>query len=310
MMKVRVLLVTHNGEKFLNEQIESILNQVGCQVILFCADTGSTDQTLEILNTWKEKGDIENIVHLGELPAVNAFLKAIEIVNNNFPLALSDQDDIWERDKLSKQLALLNNDVPQLICHDRSIIDLNGLRILDSQTKVRQLGLKNALIENVVFGNTVLMNKRGIDLVRKHKSSNLVMHDSFIYLLFSCLGQTTYIHESLTRYRIHNRNLVGLPNTLVRIKKFRLNSAAFYQQNKSFFNLYYKEISNANLDIFSNYFKILETERPLCRLLYIVTSSIRRQSIFQTLLWKLLIFLYNPKPLSLINFERKSSMYD
>jgi hypothetical protein len=178
----------------------------------------------------------------------------------------------------------------------------------DSQINFRFLKLKNALVENVVFGNTILMNKEGIDLVRNHRTTNVLMHDSLIYLAFSCFGQITFIQKPLTKYRTHHSNFIGIPKANARIRNFRLNIDGFYRQNRTFFDIYKNDILKSDAELFTKYFEIFENRNRFQRILRAISAPIARQTRLQTLIWKILVVFYGPERLDLAISSRKSSM--
>jgi rhamnosyltransferase len=305
--EVEVLLATFNGEAFIAEFLESLLQQEGVRIHLRVSDDGSTDETLEIVKTYEDKFESFKIL-IGPAKGPNAnFLYLIEESSHEY-VALADQDDLWEKEKLITQISHLRGSAPQLICHDRRVIDVKGSEIRCSQIRVRVLNLKNALVENVVFGNTILLNQQGVDLIRSHKSSNLFIYDSYIYLIFSCFGQITFIQKPLTDYRLHNNNLVGIPNTYLRFKNFSSNLQSFYHQNKTFFDLYRDEIRELDTDLFIKYFQIFERKNRIVNTLKILRTPIKRQKNLQTLAWKILTIIYGCKRLDFKSLERKSSM--
>ena len=305
--EVEVLLATHNGQSFVGEFLKSLSRQRGVKIHLRVSDDGSTDKTLQIVDS--HKNDFEScevFTGPGEGPSANFFF-LIEKASYEY-IFLADQDDIWEENKLLTQLWFLEGNAPQLVCHDRSIINSCGEKVANSQTSVRFLGLGNALIENVVFGNTILMNKQGVDLVRRHKSSEVVMYDSFIYLLFSCFGQTTFIQEALTRYRIHDRNFTGIPNAKSRLKNFRFNTFSFYRQNLAFFQVNESLLSHSDVDIFMKYFQIFDCKNPAIKLLRIIRARLVRQSIALTAIWKFLFLFYSAERFEIETLRRSSSI--
>jgi glycosyltransferase involved in cell wall biosynthesis len=292
--EVEVLLATFNGESFIESFLESLSRQVGVRIHLRVSDDGSSDQTIKLIKLYEAKFEsCEIFLGPSKGPTEN-FFSLIENSSHEY-VALADQDDVWDESKLATQLTFFKGNGPQLICHNRAIIDPVGLRIQESQINIRHLELRNALVENVVFGNTILLNKQGIKLVRAHKSSNLVMYDSFMYLLFSCLGNVTFIEKSLTDYRIHDKNFVGVPRTLSKIKSFRFNVNLYYQQNRSFFQLYEKEISASDAEVFKKYFDVFEKKSLMKQVLVSIRAPIVRQQKLETSIWKCLILFLVPR---------------
>jgi len=307
--QVEVLLATFNGELYLTEFLESVALQEGVRIHLRVSDDGSTDKTLAIVESYENRFESCKIFDGPRKGPSANFFSLIDQSVHEF-VALADQDDIWEKNKLLTQISFIAGNTPQLVCHDRSIINSDGLKTKNSQITVRILDLRNALIENVVFGNTILLNKLGVDLVRRQKMSNLIMFDSYIYLIFSCLGKITFVNNPLTMYRIHEGNLVGTPSNLKKLKNFAVNLNATYEQNRTFFSYNMKDIFQSDIEIFRKFFKIFESKRRIHRLLHTLRAPISRQKTSQTLIWKILVLIYNLKLPAFNNFDRKSSMKD
>jgi len=289
--EVEVLLATYNGEAFLGEFLESLLQQEGVRIHLRVSDDGSTDETLGIIRAYENRFESCKVFSgPAKGPSAN-FLYLIDKSSHNF-VALADQDDLWEKEKLLTQISHLKGNEPQLICHDRRVMDSRGFVIRDSQIQIRFLDLKNALVENVVFGNTILLNKQGVELLKNHKSSNFFYYDSYIYLIFSCFGQATFIQKPLTNYRLHDRNLVGIPSTYLKFKNFKTNLQFYYQQNRTFFDLYKDQIRESDTELFVSYLHLFKKRNRIVQTLKILRAPIARQKKLQTLTWKFLIVFY------------------
>lgn len=99
MKTVMVIMSTYNGEKFIQEQIDSILNQINCCTKIYVRDDGSTDRTVEILDDYKQRGLIDYCVGENLKPA-KSFLTALLDCRTSRLLRISDQASIWEKDKL------------------------------------------------------------------------------------------------------------------------------------------------------------------------------------------------------------------
>ena len=130
-MTTSVALCTFNGEKFLKEQLDSILNQtVTIDEIIVC-DDGSTDATISILNSYKEKfPEIFNIyINEENLRSVKNFEKAMLLCKNEI-IFLSDQDDIWEKNKVEKCLDFFKKEEEiDVFCSNAFIINEKGEKL-------------------------------------------------------------------------------------------------------------------------------------------------------------------------------------
>ena len=141
MEKVCVLMSTYNGEKYLKEQIESILNQENIEVDILIRDDGSTDNTLNILENYTQK--YKNIrYYTGEnLRSAKSFMNLLFTVKEYDYYAFSDQDDVWKKNKLYTAVSKLKEGY-DLYGGKKSIVDseLNILNIEDEVPVSLELG--------------------------------------------------------------------------------------------------------------------------------------------------------------------------
>lgn len=213
--RVAILMSTYNGEKYLTEQIESIVNQSFPNWVLYIRDDGSTDKTTEIIKKFTRK--YSNIIFFNEdniknVGIVKSFIYLLENVSADYYM-FSDQDDVWLKNKVqdSVELANRNNTTPLCIFSDLEIVTqdlhpvrrMNGSNVWTSFTKL--------LFTNCVTGCTMLFNDK---LKRLIKFSELdfdliYMHDWWIGLLAALFGKVIYLNEATILYRQHGDNVVG-----------------------------------------------------------------------------------------------------
>jgi glycosyltransferase involved in cell wall biosynthesis len=224
---VTVLLATYNGEKFLEQQLESLAVQEGVQVQVVANDDGSTDSTVAILEKWIKKGLIKKVVHTNRLGANKSFLRLLSIELEGDYFAFCDQDDVWHPRKLKVLLNEIDLISPQMVFCARSLIDETGMKITQKQAKSIKPSFQNALVENLAPANTVVINSSAKSLIARFSYANAAYFDSWMYLLISGVGTANYINQQLVEYRIHRGNTVGL-------RKYRLSKTINAVQNYIF----------------------------------------------------------------------------
>ena len=260
--KVQILLATYNGEKFLREQLDSIVNQKYKLWELLIHDDGSEDNTLSIINEYQNNfpskikllsdkkifsSASKNFFHLIQHRSADANL-----------YCLSDQDDIWHNCKLKfivKEYNLNENEKPILIHSDLSLIDNKGKLLEKSHNKLinnqkNHITKDTAIYYNPVPGCAMTINAFLADKISYKKC--MVMHDWWI-LLHAIYEDATmiYISQPLVKYRQHSENVLGykkinifilIMRLLFKIPNYAKNVKKAYYQSKYFYNqpgLYY-----------------------------------------------------------------------
>ena len=176
---VLVLMATYNGEKYLNDQLKSIFNQTGVLVKVLVRDDGSTDNTISILEDWSKTNNLEWYTgeHLNVQFGFYDLMVHAKNYNYNY-FAFSDQDDIWDSDKLYIALQHLqeaDNLKPSLYYCGQKLVDEN-LNYLDTHYLNTKRNLKTKFIFSDIAGCTAVFNK---DLLLK--SSKIKRANTYIF---------------------------------------------------------------------------------------------------------------------------------
>lgn len=222
-MKIDILLSTYNGEAFLEELLQSLENQTCLDWQLMVRDDGSSDKTLAILNSYRDKDRDRVLIinnkkkHLGPK---NSFEVLLYESNADY-IMFCDQDDVWMPDKirisLDKVLEIEQQHPghPVLVFSDLTVTDQN-LKVLHPSlwkyTKVNPENIKNIyrlLINNPVVGCTVMINKTVKPLVLPIPE-RAVMHDWWIALNVAEKGKVGYLTQPTLLYRLHGNNSLGV----------------------------------------------------------------------------------------------------
>lgn len=221
-MKISVALCTYNGEKFLKEQIDSILNQnLSVDEIVVC-DDGSTDSTIPILKSYEKKfPEIFKIHQNGKnLRSVKNFEKAISLCENEI-IFLSDQDDIWLPEKVEKYVDYFhkNPDI-SVLCSNGYGIDEEGetldiVTIWDVPELVRKKEGDFNYFENIAFvgnfatGAAMAIRKNFLNEVIPFPEIMDFHHDEWMALISSHQNKFALLDEKLFKYRVHAHQQVG-----------------------------------------------------------------------------------------------------
>lgn len=225
---------------FINEQLQSLEAQTVAHLDLWVSDDGSEDNTLAELKVFKKnwsKGKFEILNHkrvtskIAFTPASgsNENFRSL-ILNQDIKgdyFAFCDQDDVWDADKLERAGEWLSHqpeDQPCLHCTRTRIIDSAGKLTGKSPLFSKPPSFANAMVQNIAAGNTIVLNKKAMELIR-HSASNtdFVSHDWWCYIIVTAYkGLVKYDEKPSLSYRQHGNNLVG-ENATWKARMTRLN---------------------------------------------------------------------------------------
>ena len=243
--EISVVLCTYNGEKFLEEQLQSILNQSILPREIEVSDDGSSDHTMDIVHRVSAASDpsirwtiVQRQEPLG--PAAN-FAAALTQANYDL-IALSDQDDVWESSKLEILVAALENSADaSLVFSDATIISdtggtsgslMNTLRLTPGEFRAISSGaaLDALMRRNLVTGATLMLRKSLLDSALPIPHG--WVHDEWLALVSALQHGVIFEPLRLTRYRQHQSNQIGAVKTDSAEARRRLREpwGAFHQK--------------------------------------------------------------------------------
>jgi len=212
---VAILMGTKNGAAFLPDQLRSIADQTHENWFLIASDDGSADATRAVLARFaasqRQKCMVRGGPRLGA--RANFMSLAIDPTIQADYFAFSDQDDVWHRDKLRRALvwlASVPNDVPALYGGRTELITVDGKPCGMSPLFVRRPTFRNALVQSLAGGNTMVFNRAAKTLLETAAVSDVAVHDWWLYQLISAAGGAIhYDPQPMLQYRQHPDNLFG-----------------------------------------------------------------------------------------------------
>lgn len=227
---VSIAMTSFNGEKYIEAQLNSIINQSHKNIEIIICDDKSSDNTINIIKKYIQKfAFIQLHINKKNLGYAKNFEKAIKLCSGKY-IALSDQDDIWENNKLQKQLESIREtentypNIPVLAHCDLSMINEDNNIFNNSYFKYRKYKLKkekdlgHILGPCGVMGNTIMFNK-----VLKEKilpfPPYIENHDYWISLINEIYGRRITQDDKLVKYRIHSTNTSNNKNKLQKNNK-------------------------------------------------------------------------------------------
>lgn len=256
--KVAILLSAYNGEKYIKEQIDSLICQTYKNIHIYIRDDGSKDNTISIIKEYKN----ENITLIEgkNCGYIKSFFALLEKVENADYYAFCDQDDVWREDKIERtieKLSKLDEDKPNLFSSNSDYYDID-LNFVEYGEINRIYNFRNSLVECISQGMTMCINKTARDMLVENTPKNCISHDCYIYMLCAGLGQIVYDKEPLVKYRRHTTSVTAEGKNFIelqiwRIKKFLLGDSLklIRKQIIEFGNLYMDKLNGEDRKILS-----------------------------------------------------------
>lgn len=207
---ISVCMATYNGAKYLKEQIDSILFQLGESDELIISDDSSTDGTVEILETYLIDSRVHLLLNNTFRSPVYNFEYALKNARGDI-IILSDQDDIWNTNRVKKIVELfnLNSDI-WLILNNYSVINAEGRELTHFRhtigTNILKTSFLTQIVKNPYIGCCMSFKKELLQIALPFPQ-NLPMHDIWIGLLGSFYHKCLYCEIPLIRYRRHGNNV-------------------------------------------------------------------------------------------------------
>lgn len=209
---VTVVLATYNGEKYLREQLDSVLLQKGVSVRILVRDDGSKDGTHRILDEYQDKGLLSWYTG-AHLNVQKSYLDLLKHAPQSEYYAFCDQDDVWDNDKLLyavTELKELPKDKPSMYYCGQRLVD-EKLKLLSiHKISADRSAHTNFLISNVA-GCTAVFNQCLVDVINSASPEFILMHDSWLFKVCLALGGRYYADAAPhINYRQHSDNAAGL----------------------------------------------------------------------------------------------------
>jgi rhamnosyltransferase len=315
--KITILLATYNGEKYIQKQIDSIINQTYKNWDLWIRDDGSKDNTIDLLYKYEEKDtrihvlDNDNKFNLGPCMNFNELCVNVELSEY---IMFSDQDDVWLPDKIEKTYNYFKSlerkndkNKPILVFTDfiitdgdLKVVEESGYKFIDVGSDFFNKPLNSLLAFNFVWGCTTLCNRTLLNKctpIPKYAEN----HDYWIGLVASIIGKLYFMNETTMYYRQHSNNVTGVYETAKfknRVKKLFMGwekfnkkiSNSIYHANE-LKHRYENEISEHDLYILENYMK-LSTNTRFKIIKFVLKNDIKRASLIQNVVFCITLFFY------------------
>jgi len=275
---ITVLMGTFNGEKYVGEQLDSLLGQTMLPDRILIHDDRSTDATSTILKEYRSAhpGLIDVVVNEENSGGSGRnFMSMMTVVRDDY-LMLCDQDDVWLPDKVQKSYEKMTQmeaqwgaDVPCLMHSDLRVVDED---LTPEASSFREstfanydrTTLRDQLIQNTATGCTIMYNRALADFVTR-TPNDMVMHDWWISLIAAAFGHMGHIDDCTILYRQHNENQIGVTDMRTWRYKFmrffnpdqvKADIAKTYPQARQFLDFFADRLDPAQIKLLQDYCSI------------------------------------------------------
>lgn len=286
-MNIVVLLSSHNGEKYIREQIDSILSQKGADVSLLVRDDGSEDSTVDILRSY---GDGLSFYEGSNIGIRASFFDLIQKAPKADFYAFSDQDDLWLEDKLMRAVGLIRDAKGSALCFSNMYVASEDL----SSKKASHIRFRPtpgaAMAQNPAAGASMAFNRAFLELLRLEKNPDEIsMHDTFAYRVAMFTDSFVAFDEIPSYlYRQHSSNSIGsrisAAEKLGHYISFFLSGRHFSRPKEAelILSAYYSYISDENKALLRDIISYRDSFFSGIRL--ILSGRLRTHSIFLDIL--------------------------
>lgn len=215
-MKLIILMSTYNGEKYLKQQLDSLINQSFLPSKILIRDDGSTDSTIDILKEYSSKYSYIEFYQGENKGPAKSFWELINKAKGYDYYSLCDQDDVWFKDKLEKARSTLEEEdkkIPLLYCSRFTLTDEKLNPIETNISKLYQYNdFAHALLYQTAPGCTFVFNDEARNKIIEYdiEKEFCMIHDSIIHKIVTMFGKMIIDENSTMYYRQHTGNAIGL----------------------------------------------------------------------------------------------------
>ena len=263
--RIDILMATYNGEKYLAEQLDSIINQTYHNWNLLIRDDNSTDRTLEIIQDYQKKDNRIKLLkdNEGNLGIVKNFEELLKNSESEF-IMFSDQDDIWIENKLDVYLKTAEKiKIKGFLLHSDAILFNKNKSDASTRTfiskKAEKKGLENTFFNYFVQGATILISKEIKNFILPFPKE-AYLHDRYIHIVTELFFERIFINQPLIYYRQHDNNQIGAKNSLKKLSK-RYFDNRDYTMIKAIFLKNEELLTDNKKRLIEEYFEITDVKK-------------------------------------------------
>lgn len=301
---IDILMATYNGERYIEQQLDSIIKQDDTNWRLLVRDDCSQDNTRQIIQRYQIRYPEKVILIPSTEPsgsAMNNFFQLLNYAENEY-IMFADQDDVWKPDKIALTLRKMHEletqygkETPLLVHTDLCVVDetlhtINPSIFAMQDMDYRRDKLNNLLATNIVTGCTMLFNQSILKMLNE-KPKIAVMHDMWIALVASAFGKIGFVRKTTTLYRQHNKNANGtkdvnslnyIKNEISNIEKVKNNLYLHYEQAEEFLRIYKNQLDIEQVTILKEY-SMFKRKNWIGKAFSLYRYDLKKQGLFRIL---------------------------
>ncbi|BBF44260.1 alpha-L-Rha alpha-1,3-L-rhamnosyltransferase [Lachnospiraceae bacterium KM106-2] len=209
MKKVNVVMSTYNGEAYVREQLDSILNQTYPNIHIYVRDDGSKDQTVAILKEYEKIGKI-TLLQGENKGFIYSFFDTLEKSGEADYYSFADQDDIWLPEKISyavEKLEKAKENIPVLYFSNYDFYNQDMEFKEHCETHAVGASFTNSIVDCISLGFNTVINKCTRDMIIKDMPKFCCGHDWWSYMICTGMGEVIYDTRYTVKYRRHDNNV-------------------------------------------------------------------------------------------------------
>jgi glycosyltransferase involved in cell wall biosynthesis len=308
-LPVTIVMATFNGAQYISQQIESIRNQSHQNWKLIVRDDGSSDSSLQTIRSCIAADPrIELLAsqdHCGCSGSFGVLLQVALDAGADYVL-LSDQDDVWNADKIAVELREMREaekrsgpETPLLVHSDLTVVDAElGLthESFMAHCRLRHISsnsLQSLLAENFVTGCTVLVNRSLLEIAVP-LPDDIVIHDWWLAQCAAATGEILFVPRPTVLYRQHAHNVLGIRNARKGIWHYlrhpqelsRIVARGVVQARRLLRRLEDRHCVSAKTELVRSFCRAFaDSSSRLARLMLLLRIGIKRQRLIHYLGW-------------------------
>lgn len=296
MKKIQILMSTYNGERYIREQLDSIMAQDYPELSLLIRDDGSKDATVDRIEEYAATHPQRKITLIkgDNLGVLDSFMFLVEAADDDCDyFAFADQDDVWHPDKISRAVRALEEDPDALFYAGAYLPVDQDLHPIRTRAAKKKPSFYNAIVENIAIGCTIVFTRKMRELTRGVDIQGACIHDWWFYILATAVGHIVYDPKPSLYYRQHSANAIGSKDSV--LKKWKTRSRRLKDWRREVFTHcellleHYRDRMDkdkvAALETFLGYREL----GLFKRLAYLAGTPIHRQTVLDELLLKILL---------------------